>query len=75
MINNLTYRSVDEAAKLGGDSLRVFGRLVAHRIDAVMCNVRWPVAEADADAPKPGPVPLVRPDLRGDGYDDWFPRY
>jgi hypothetical protein len=73
MINNLTYRSVDEAAKLGGNSLRVFGRLVAHRIDAVMCNVRWPVAESDV--PSAGPVPLVRADLRGDGYDDWFARY
>jgi hypothetical protein len=78
MINNLTYRSVEEAAKLGGDNLRVFGRLVAHRIDAVMYSARGPVAGTEVirgAGHGAGPVVWEMPAVGSNAYDVWFARY
>ena len=72
-IANLTYRSVDEAAKLGGETLRVYGRLVAHRIDAVMDSARPPregLWANDGQGSYGFPVRAM-----GAGYDAWFSRH
>jgi hypothetical protein len=42
-INNLTYKSVERASSLGELNLRLFGRLVAHQIDAVNVAVEHSV--------------------------------
>lgn len=73
MINNMTYRSVDEAAKLGGDTLRVFGRLIAHRIDAVMNGARVPGSGPDAALDGAGAA-VRRPAVGSSGFDAWFVR-
>ncbi len=73
-IANLTYRSVDEAAKLGGDTLRVYGRLIAHRIDAVMDSARPPREGLWAVGGQGSYTFPVRA-VGGAGYDAWFSRH
>jgi hypothetical protein len=71
MINNCTYKSVEEASKLGGTNLRVYARLIAHRIDAVLCSARSAASAADfcADAES---STLAQPTVLGSGYRAWF---
>jgi hypothetical protein len=53
-INNLTYKSVEHVSSLGELNLRLFGRLVAHQIDAVNVAVEHSVRLAKLPAESNG---------------------
>jgi hypothetical protein len=71
MLSNLTYKSVEEASQLGAKNLRVYARLITHRIDAVLCNARSAASAGDLGSP-PGPATSERSTTLDSGYRAWF---
>jgi hypothetical protein len=71
MISNSTYKSVEEASKLGVTNLRVYARLIAHRIDVVLCSARSAASAADF-ADSEGSRTLAPPTVLASGYRAWF---
>jgi hypothetical protein len=71
MISNCTYKSVEEASKLGVPNLRVYARLIGHRIDVVLRSARSAASAADLGVDT-GSSTLARPTVLGSGYRAWF---
>lgn len=71
MISNSTYKSVDEASKLGVTNLRVYARLIAHRIDVVLRSARSAASAADFGA-SAGSLTQPPPTVLGSEYRAWF---
>lgn len=71
MISNSTYKSVEEASKLGVSNLRVYARLISHRIDVVLCSARSAESAADFGASE-GASTQAPPTVLGSGYRAWF---
>lgn len=71
MVSNSTYKSVEEASKLGVPNLRVYARLLAHRIDAVLCSARAAASAADIGSGS-GSSGSAQPTVMGSRYRAWF---